>query len=57
MGIHNWTQTGKGIDIRTLCQKIKRSVEAQQRPIKMDSGAVYRTLSSEGTPLQTGVDG
>jgi hypothetical protein len=34
----------------------KRSVEAQERHIKMDSRTIYRTLSSKGTPLQTGVD-
>jgi hypothetical protein len=54
MGIYNGTQTDKGTDIRTLYQKIKGSVEAQWRPIRMDSGTVYRTLSSKGTPLQTG---
>jgi hypothetical protein len=37
MGIHNWTQTGKGIYIRTFCQKNKGSVEIKQRPIKLDS--------------------
>jgi hypothetical protein len=30
MGIHNWTQTGKGNYIRTLCQKNKGSVEIKQ---------------------------
>jgi hypothetical protein len=34
MGIHNWTQTGKGTYIRTLCQKNKGSVEIKQRPIR-----------------------
>jgi hypothetical protein len=56
MGIHNGTQTGKGTDIRILFQKIKISVEDQQRPIKMDGRTIYRTLSSERTPLQTGAD-
>jgi hypothetical protein len=57
MGIHNWTQTGKGTYIRTLCQKYKGSVEIKQRPIKMDSRTIYRTLSSKGTSFQTGIDG
>jgi hypothetical protein len=56
MGIHNWTQTGKGTYIRTLCQKNKGSVEMQQRPIKMDSRTIHRTLSSKRTPFQTGTD-
>jgi hypothetical protein len=30
MGILNWTQTGKGIYIRTLCQKNKGFVEIKQ---------------------------
>jgi hypothetical protein len=37
MGIHSWTQTGKGTHIRALCQKIKGSTETKQRSIKMDS--------------------
>jgi hypothetical protein len=27
------------------------------RPIKMDSRTIYRTLSSKGTPFQTGIEG
>jgi ribonuclease HI len=57
MGIHNWTQTGKGTYIRTFCQKNKGSVEIKQRPIKMDSWTIHRTMSSKGTPFQTGIDG
>jgi hypothetical protein len=57
MEIHNWTQTGKGAYIRTLCQKNKGSVEIKQRPIKMDSGTIYRTLSPKGKSFQTGIDG
>jgi hypothetical protein len=57
MAIHNWTQTGKETYIRTLCQKNKGSVEIKQGPIKMDSRTIYRTLSSKGTPFQTGIDG
>jgi hypothetical protein len=45
------------IYIRTLCQKNKGSVEIKERPIKMDSRTIYRTLSSKGTPLQTRIDG
>jgi hypothetical protein len=48
MGIHNWTQTGKGTYTRTFCQKNKGPVKAEQRPTKMDSGAIHRTLSSKG---------
>jgi hypothetical protein len=33
--IGNWTQTGKGIYIRTLCQKNEGSVETKQRSAKM----------------------
>jgi hypothetical protein len=57
MVIHNWTQTGKGTYIRTLCQKNKGSVEIKQRTIKMDSRTIYRTLSSKRTSFQTGIDG
>jgi hypothetical protein len=55
MEIHKGNQTGKGTNTRTLCQKIERSAEAHQRPIKMDSGTVYRILPSKATPFQTGV--
>jgi hypothetical protein len=57
MGNHNWTQTGKGTHIRTLCQKNKASVEIKQRPIKMDSRTIHRTLSPKGIPFQIGIDG
>jgi hypothetical protein len=57
MGIHYWTQTGKRTYIRALCQKNKGSLEIKQRPIKMDSMTIYRTLSSTGTPFQTVIDG
>jgi hypothetical protein len=33
MGIHNWTQTGRGTHIKTLCQKNKGSVKIKQRPL------------------------
>jgi hypothetical protein len=52
MGLLNWAENSKGTDIRTLCQKIQRSIEAQQRPTKMDSRTIYRTLCH----LQTGID-
>jgi hypothetical protein len=55
--IFNGTKADKGTDTRTLCQKIRRSVEVKHRPIKMDSRTIYRALSSEGTPFKTGVDG
>jgi hypothetical protein len=42
--------------IRTLCQKVKGSIETKQRPIKMDSRTIYRALSSKRTPFQTGTD-
>jgi hypothetical protein len=44
LGIHNWTQTGKGTYIRALCQNDEGSVEIKQRPIKMDGGSIQRTL-------------
>jgi hypothetical protein len=56
MGIHNWTQTGKGTYTRTLCQKNEESVEIKQRPIKMDSKTIYRTLSSKGIHFKTRID-
>jgi hypothetical protein len=46
----------KGTYIRTLCHKIKGSAEIKQRPIKMDSRTIHRTLSSKGTPFQIGID-
>jgi hypothetical protein len=54
MGIQNWTQSDKGTYIRILCQKNKGSVEIKQRPIKMDSWTIYRTLTSKRTPFQIG---
>jgi hypothetical protein len=36
--------TGKGIYIRSLCQKNKGSVETKQRPTKMDGRITYWTL-------------
>jgi hypothetical protein len=45
LGIHNWTQTGKGIYTRALCQKNVGSVKIKQRPIKMGGRTIYRTLS------------
>jgi hypothetical protein len=55
MGIHNWTQTGKGTTyIRALCQKNKGCVEIKQRPIKMDNRTIYRTLSSKGSLFKLG---
>jgi hypothetical protein len=56
-GIHNCTQTGKGIYIRTLCQKIKGFVEIKQRSIKTDSKTIYRTLLSKRTPFQIVIEG
>jgi hypothetical protein len=55
MGIHNWTQTGKGT-IPGPAKKNKGPVKAEQGPTKMDSGAIHRTVSSKGTPLQFGID-
>jgi hypothetical protein len=56
VGIHNWTQIGKGTHIRTLCQKIKGSTETKQEPVKMDSWTICRTLSSKRTPFLIGAD-
>jgi hypothetical protein len=55
MGIHNWTQTGEGTYIRTVCQKNKWSVEIKQRAIKMDGRTIHRTMS-KGTPFQIFID-
>jgi hypothetical protein len=44
LGIHNWTQTGKGIHIRTFCQKNEGSAETKQRPTKMGGRITYWTL-------------
>jgi hypothetical protein len=46
----------KGTYTRTFCQKNKGPVKAEEGPTKMDSGAIHRTLSSKGTPLQNGID-
>jgi hypothetical protein len=48
--IHNWTQTGKETYTRTLCQKNEGSVEAKQKPVKIDGRTFYRT------PFQTGTN-
>jgi hypothetical protein len=56
LGIHNWTQTGKGTYIWALCQKNEGSVEIKQRPIKMGVMTAYWTLPPKRTPFQNGVD-
>jgi hypothetical protein len=56
LGIHNWTQTGKGNYTRALCQKNEGFVEVKQRPIKMGGRTIYKTLSPERTPFQNGID-
>jgi hypothetical protein len=47
---------GKGIYIRTLCQKNEGSVEAKQRPTKMGGRITYWTLPPKRTPFQTRID-
>jgi hypothetical protein len=44
LGIHYWTQTGKGIYIMTLCQTNEGSVGTKQRPTKMGGRITYWTL-------------
>jgi hypothetical protein len=44
LGIHNWTQKGEGIYIRTLCQKDGGPVEIKQRSIKMGGRITFWTL-------------
>jgi hypothetical protein len=56
LGIHNWTQRGKGTYRGALCQKNEGSVEVKQRPIKMGGRTIYRILSLKRTPFQTGID-
>jgi hypothetical protein len=56
LGIHNWTQTGKGTYASALCQKNEGSVEIKQRSIKMGGRTIYRTPSPKRTPFQTGID-
>jgi hypothetical protein len=56
MGIHNWTQTGKGTYNRALCQKNEGSVEVKQRQIKMGGRTIYRTLSPKRAPFQTMIE-
>jgi hypothetical protein len=51
------TWTSANLKTWTLYQKNKGSVEIKQRPIKMESRTIYRTLSSKGTPCQSGIDG
>jgi hypothetical protein len=55
MGIHNWTQTGNGTHIRTICQKNKVSVSIKQRPIKMDGRTIHKTLSPKGHLFKLGL--
>jgi hypothetical protein len=52
LGIHNWTQTGKGTYIWALCQNNEGSVEIKQRPIKMDGRTIHRTLSPKRSPFK-----
>jgi hypothetical protein len=54
LGVHNWTQTGKGAHIRTLCQKNKGPVKVEQGPIVEDGGSTHRSLPSKRTPFQDG---
>jgi hypothetical protein len=54
LGIHNWTQTGKGIYIRTLCQKNEGPVEIKQSSVKMGGRITYWTLLPKRTPFQIG---
>jgi hypothetical protein len=56
LGIHNWTQTGKGTYTRALCQKNEGSVEIKHRPIKMGGRTLYRTLPPKRAPFQIGID-
>jgi hypothetical protein len=56
LGIHNWTQTGKGAYIWALCQKNEVSVEIKQRPVKMGGRTTYWTLPPKRTPFQNGID-
>jgi hypothetical protein len=44
LGIHYWTQTGRGIHISTLCQTYARSVGTKQRPTEMGGRTTYWTL-------------
>jgi hypothetical protein len=44
LGIHYWSQTGKGIYIRTLCLTNEGSVGTKQRPTKMGGRNTYWTL-------------
>jgi hypothetical protein len=45
----------KGACTRALCHNNEGSVEFKQRPIEMDGRTIYRTLSPERTPFQTGM--
>jgi hypothetical protein len=46
-------KTGKGTDIRTLCQKIQGSIEARQRSIKMESRTKSETVQRDSGPRKT----
>jgi hypothetical protein len=48
--------TGEGTYTRAPCQKNEVSVKIKQRPTKMGSRTIYRTLSPKTTPFQTGTD-
>jgi hypothetical protein len=45
LGIHNWTQTGKGTYTRALCQKNEGSTEIKQRPVKMGGRTILDTAT------------
>jgi hypothetical protein len=49
-------KTGKGIPIRTLCQKDQGTVKIKQKPVTMGDRTTHRTLSPERTPLQIGIN-
>jgi hypothetical protein len=57
LGIHNLTQTGKGLYTTPLCQKKGGSNEMKQKRIKMVGRTIHRTLSPKRAPFQTGIDG
>jgi hypothetical protein len=56
LGVLNRTQTGNGISTRILCQKNYGIIEIKQKPVAVGDMTIYRTLSSERTPLQNGID-
>jgi hypothetical protein len=57
MGIHNWTQTGKGADIRTLCQRSKHLLKLNRDQLKWIVGLLTGQCHLKGHLYKLGLTG